>query len=391
MRAWRRLLRPRLAALPVLPSRSFTTKTHERVQVQCGSSGYVNIDLFNVAASSPESPVLIHLPPFASGDEATPTDLPASFQEWPIARINYRWAEQADEKLPYSGWPTPIHDTAFAYEWLVDNLAPSSPARRDIYVYGSFFGASIALSLALTECHGHARFGVRGVAAYNGIYNWTMFLPEHAVHKYKGKGLSYLVERPLAEGLHLADVPEQLPDLFRTPANLFDPFISPSLLFHNPGLLVPGDFDGSPASSPISDMVARLVAGEDGNADLILPIKVPRKSHLLFPPRTSTLKIPSTLLMHDKFIARTPGGRISKRKPRGNTFMAQAEELAELMRRSMEKLELKDRSNWDDDYQTWEAKALRRIQVADVGVEHEGLSLGEAGEERLADWLEEFT
>ena len=324
--------------------------------------------------------------------------LPDVLRNRPVASINYRWDIQDPDEPKHDAfammtqWPAPVHDTAFAYSWLVDNLKLPEPRRRDIYVYGSYVGASLATSLALTEAHKHAPFGVRGVAAYNGIYNWTMFLPEHPVHKVKKwkRGLQTLNTQPLAKGDRLEGILDDVPSLFGKPAHLFDTFASPSLFFHNPGLHVPTGFNA--VASPLDEMMGLLNlerSGADAPTTTVRLMKPPRKSHLVFPPRTSTLTIPETLLLHDRHpdIVSATGKR--KLKPRGHTFQMQADELAELMRRSIDKVELKERSKWDDEMDTWAHEAQRRVQVADVGEEEKDLGLGLIGQEMLSDWLDD--
>lgn len=342
--------------------------------------------------NGPDSALIVHLPAFPYGSPRQ-APLPAALRDWPVASINYRWDRASTGLTPLDGtappaqWPTPVHDTAYAYSWLLDQLAPPGLRRRNIYVYGSYLGASLATSLALTECHTYSRFAVRGVVAYNGVYNWTMFLPEHPFHKRRRvKGTSALhASPPLAEGLRLEKLRESIDYLFRQPSDLFDPFASPSLFFHNPGLHVPQGFDA--ASSPVSDMVSRLTGqgtGEEPSEEL----KPPRKSHLVFPPRASTLKIPETLLLHDRHSA--PPATKSRRTSRshGHTFGMQALELVDLMRRSVEKIELRERAKWDDEISSLELEAQRRVQVADVD-EADGFDLGQEGEQRVREWLED--
>jgi hypothetical protein len=86
-----------------------------------------------------------------------------------------------------------------------------------------------------------------------------------------------------------------------------------------------------------------------------------------------------------------------------NSFRTQAYELALLMQRSIETLELKERRKWDEDYLVdihhWELEAARRVKVADVGVvddqdmeigDLEGVGdLDEKGREIVLGWLEE--
>lgn len=351
--------------------------------------------LFNTPENSPESALLIHLPPSPSGDGSEPS-LPDFLQHLPVASINYRWAAtsqaigQNGTSVPLC-WPTPTHDTAFAFAWLLENLAPPKNGRRDIYVYGSHLGASLATSLALTEAHSHARFGVRGVVAYNGIYNWTMFLPDHRINKPPTRSKKAVVPPQPAEGSHLHRLQDEIPGLFDDPSNLFDPFASPSLFFHGPGLLVPRSFSMSMEDAANID---RLTKGDDGQA---MVMKTPRKSHLIFPPRKSTLKIPETLLLHDSQPQPPPSpttksGRTRRRaKMSGNTFEAQAEELAGLMKRSVDVVELKERCKWDEDMEDKGDEAHRRVQLVDVGPETKSIELSDGGQQAALTWLQDRT
>lgn len=287
-------------------------------------------------------------------------------------------------------WPTPVHDTSFAYAWLLENLAPPKNSRRDIYVYGSYLGASLAASLALTEAHTHARFGVRGFVAYNGIYNWTMFLPDHRINKTPKRTKTATAPPGPVEGSHLHRLQENMPALFDMPSNLFDPFASPSLFFHSPGLIVPPSFFMTVEHSA-------LINNMTSDADIqSKPIKAPRKSHLVFPPRQSTLKIPDTLLLFDsarspitKSTTKAKSTRPNKRsKAAGHSFQAQATELAELMRRSIDVVELKERRKWDEDMHRRVDEAIDRVQVAEMGPERQSIELGQAGSDAATSWLE---
>lgn len=366
-------------------SRSFNTQSqyHERVDVRCGSAGHMTIDLLNISRHSPESPFFIYLPSFPASNPS-PHILPSFLKDRPVATINYRWNSLDNSSLDPRVWPTPIHDTLFAYQWLIDNLSPEGQCRRDIYVYGSHLGATLAASLALTETYPHERFAVRGLLSYNGIYNWTMFLPDHPINKFrKGKG-PVMTARP-QEGTYLSHIQDSLAALFDSPSALFDPFTSPSLFFHNPGLLIPSSYSIS------GEEAAVLEALTNPDAKHMPPLKIPRKSHMVFPPRKSTLKIPETLLLYDS--APVPPlditGRRKRKKKWGNSLEHQAQELAEMMQRSMEKGELKTRSQWDDDIGSWEDEVQRRVQLKDVGEEDQSMGLSEEGETCIEEWLEE--
>ncbi|ROW03465.1 hypothetical protein VSDG_01510 [Cytospora chrysosperma] len=444
--------------------------------------------LHNVNQNSPSTPLIINLPAFPTRNvEDLGSYLPRFLHHFPTATIHYRWAgRHGDLKaIPsYAGagtpppppphdpseatsryrpnalhWPTPLHDTIFGYEWLVKNLSPEGLKRRTVYAYGSYLGASLASSLALTESHTHKPMAVRGLLAFNGIYNWSRMLPGHPNNLLALKDAVEAAEAAAeaGEGAPAASPPEEVataaagdqdvaplkelaPALFRSPSNLFDPFASPVLFFHTAGMLVPPGFGtprsyrdlgagagGDPADLPYvySDPEdpapptpyeeGDLDAGPDADPELDLDLDPsafrkwpppPRKGYFAFPPRMSSLRIPETLLMHStptvpataaRLVGKRPGpGRPRKRKVAGNTFEAHARGLADMMRKSINRLELSERMNWDPDIHAWQGEAARRVSVEDVGeVVRDGQ--GRVGESGLSDrgedialrWLEE--
>ncbi|KAF4776735.1 hypothetical protein HER10_EVM0008420 [Colletotrichum scovillei] len=400
----------------------------ESVDVPCRSSGAITVDLHNVNRHPTATPLMVYIPPFSP----TPgylTPVPHFLMPYPTAVINYRWSPSRSES-PVSTppeaehdpepdfnfttpltWPTPLHDVLAGYTWITENLLPSGTnSRRDIYVYSSHAGASIATSLALTESHHHARMAVRGLIAWNGIYNWSMFLPDHKINRPATARSKKLPPRP-EEGSTLHMLQMKMIDLFRAPVDLFDPFVSPSLLFQTPGMNAPSSFLRAEA---VSSLLERLssVNSDVKPADILgltegLRMAAPRRSALVFPPRKSTLKLPHALLLHDtptepvtkrktttrkSSLASSMAGELAsrtarRRKVAGHTFEAQATELAGLMRRSLEKLEFKARLQWDEGFDV-EAEAERRVTVVEVG-ENKGLELGERGEDAIAEWLED--
>ncbi|KAI1455035.1 hypothetical protein F4805DRAFT_437225 [Annulohypoxylon moriforme] len=387
----------------------------ERVSFRNGSSGIVTIDLHNIAKVSSPDPLLIYLPPYSTAFSDKPAELPRFIQRRPTAVINYRWtgyppledttthssqsgtesAEDEDEWSQNLAWPAPIHDTARAYDWIVENLGPSNYTRRDIYVYGSYLGASLATSLTLTETHPHARMGIRGCVAYNGIYNWTTFLPDHRINQvpqHRPRNILEEILDPPVEDPKFQELKQHAQALFEKPDNYFDPFASPCLFFHTPGLFVPLDFN-STALAPPGLLPEDLSLLPEDAPELFMPTKPPRKSPLVYPPRSSTLKIPEALLLHSSPPPLPPSllrRRQRRKKNAGrNNFQTQAEDLAGLMRRSIDKVELKERFKWDDDFDSWDNEAARRIQLDDVGLSRGDFELGSEGEELAAAWLED--
>ncbi|KAJ2897567.1 bovine leukaemia virus receptor (BLVR) domain-containing protein [Zalerion maritima] len=415
--------------------------------VRCGLSGRVAVDLHNVEAHPITAPLVIYLPPCplptaASGEKV---EIPEFLQKHPVAVINYRWSgfsfnedetesstvrpDGMDDLDPESNgirdafptpihWPTPVHDTHFAYQWIVSNLSPSSHFHRDIYLYGTHLGATLAASLALTESFPYRKVAVRGVAVYNGLYNWTMFLPGHPIYKPKPTRLKLPRPRQFRlppEGSLLHYLSTHLQTLFDNPSNMFDPFASPALFFHNPGMLVPLDFvsDVPAAIELIHPAIMKNL--EEGQVEMekrsLVPVpsilstlfKRPRRSALIYPPRHSAIRIPESLFMHDSAPAHTPlpepssainsflddrswASRTWKRRvslralrrlplPRSsgkvtidNTFEGHAVELARLMRNSVNKHEFKQRKSHAE---AWEIEAMtddaeKRVKITEV-------------------------
>lgn len=405
------------------------------------------------------SPLIINLPPFPVQDiDHVDSYLPSFLHRFPSATIHYRWTNSQEDHTPRVEanesateaesaellsrmtplhWPTPIHDTLFAYEFLIEHLSPPPDEttgtrlqRRPVYVYGSYLGASLASSLALTESHTHQPMAIRGLLAFNGIFNWTTLLPDHPNNKLM------LDELPDIDNLDENDkdvrfMKDLMPSHFEQPANLFDPFASPVLFFHTAGMLVPTSFterssphlsqgfvdavdqlsglistpgaedpydqayvysdpEDPPPPTPYEDIETDLgidTGTEDTNTDTsssadssLAPSspKPPRRGYVAFPPRASSLKIPDTLLMHTTPPTgpAVPGSVQGQRrrlalwkrlKGAENSFGTQALGLAGLMRRSVNLYELRERAKWDFEFAGWDTEALRRVQVHDVG------------------------
>lgn len=134
---------------------------------------------------------------------------------------------------------------------------------------------------------------------------------------------------------------------------------------------------------------------ESDSAIVIAP--QPRKGYLAFPPRNSTLGIPEALLLHNtgQYPVMPEGNRRAtaqwkRARNAENSYASQAEALAGLMRRSVEKLELRERKRWefDDGISDWQGEIMRRVGLGDVGVVGVG-EIGKRGEELAALWFEE--
>lgn len=421
--------------------------------------------LHNVTQYPSTAPLIINLPAFPTHDvDHVDSYLPNFLHHFPAATIHYRWtgrrgdgalipnhgrAASSHESLPrYKSrplqWPAPLHDAIFGYEWLVKNLSPEPKLRRrTVYAHGSYLGASLASSLALTESHAHKPMAIRGLLAFNGIYNWTRMLPNHPTNKILQENDKAAAPDAEAVGWgedrDVAVMRDLTPSLFRDPSDLFDPFASPVLFFHTAGMLTPPDFGHKRSSSPSGshqdsdvDMedddpidsvddpppptpyeededsaeMTKATGGPGGGGPKLSripewPPRPLRQGHYAFPPRSSTLRIPETLFLHTSPATSLPdvagaGGAAlwHRYKNAENSFEAHALGMANLMRKSINKLELSERMVWDTDFDGWATEAARRVGVGDVGpAVRDGrwgfgrYGLGEEGEDLVMKWL----
>ncbi|KAK5987724.1 hypothetical protein PT974_11857 [Cladobotryum mycophilum] len=365
MPPWSVSLSVRRLPIKAIIYRRLSTQSQQTVRVRIGSEGYVTVDLHNFTENPSADALIVHIPPFAFRDESSVRPIPGFLRDWPVA----------------------IHDTAFAFRWITENLMPPNNGRGNIIVYGSYLGASLAASLSLTETRSHSRFSIRGFAAYNGIYNWTMFLPDHQINITKISPKSATVMTTPYQSTHMNNLQKRIESLFDTPSNLFDPFASPSLFFHTPGILVPSSFY-------MSATEAAMLNAKTGYEKLFIKaLRPPQQAHLTFPPVDSMLKIPQALLLHDSISTNPPQRRQAKpaRYARmavdAHNFRAQAKDLSTFMKRSIDIIELTDQGEWDDDVEQLAGEAHGRVQVADVGQERKDLDLSEAGQNILLSWI----
>lgn len=356
---------------------------------------------------------MIFIPPFSSGSPDPSTPLPPCLQDYPAAIIHYRWRghkpnEEPDVPLH---WPTPVHDVAFAYSWLSANLCQTY---RSAYVVGSYLGASLAASLALTQSSSPESFlSVHGFVAYNGIYNWTMFLPDHPLHKgifhyrkYRNDKTKTAVGMVTEEEGIFTQLKHQMPALFSKPANLFDPFASPCLFFHLPGMHVPDDFTNPissylelPASPDLPEwedavqffikigQKEKYVDPQASRDELLASATIrskltqqPNLGYLEFPSGGGSF-LPSALLLYDRPRQTQQKQELSTTST--HNFKMQAGELGWHMRRQL-KMSM---SPW------WEEGKVRLDEVEPTAIQVEekniGLGLSEEGNEMVREWLKE--
>jgi acetyl esterase/lipase len=253
------------------------------------------------------SPVIIFLPTgpvldescFAGVDDGEIIKTLSAASNAHIVRLNYRLGAGVH-------YPSPVHDVLSGYDWVKENLSPSSTSNRSsllrIGVCGQLVGGSLATMLALTE----SRMGEGSVAAaaVNApVVDWVFPEPDFiesenesdnergdlveddsAPRNFKFKSKKKL-KKPTSWELYRnnAALPASFllnarSKLFRRPAHYFDPFASPTLFFRSPGADVP---------IPVTDFPSEE---EDDAIETVSTTR--RKVHRTFPPTASSLRLP---------------------------------------------------------------------------------------------------
>ncbi|KAI1631716.1 hypothetical protein F4809DRAFT_630992 [Biscogniauxia mediterranea] len=359
MRRWTPLSPSMFTRSCRLGVRFLSTAIHdvERVKVRCGLSGSLNLDLYNTAKLSSSNTLLLYLPPYSATSANEAFQPPSFCWDYPTAVINYRWSNFSPFRFPDTtstsaskpfedtslAWPTPLQDVFRAYSWIRSYLHSLELAQMDIFVYGSYLGASLATSLALTECYPRKPVSVRGCIAYNGIYDWTTSLydnPNNKTWVYKvmpGRRRKRVVKHLLPTPSRDADyhlMERSTKKLFGQPQHLFDPFASSCLFFRYPGLLVPPDFDASAVS------VATLSKVHPNLQHNVLETMSAQMQGVTgyrqdYPPRNSNLMIPDTLLLYSQPPERLRLVENHRKRDYGRTFKDQATRLATSMQESI--------------------------------------------------------
>jgi hypothetical protein len=299
--------------------------------------------------------LILYLPPGPSTAIADSPLPPFLFTSgFPVVRINYRWADHR--------FPTPIHDVTFAYDWVLSNLVSNSGPRRQVAIYGSQLGGTLATSLALTESRIGRRGSIAALAVKDSIFDWSpLTVPEtdlptvKSPKKKRGCASSTPASVEDVERKRLAAL---MPDLFKTPDSCFDPFASPILFFRTAGLDVAPSFGWTPGSDN-EESLNILEASQSTSDDEALASKDPtiedvligtqaRRTNLRFPPRSSGLRIPFSRI------------RVTGDSP---FLFEQGQEMARLLQRSILMHELKDRSLWGEEVDAGEAEL--RVQLVE--------------------------
>ena len=228
-----------------------------------------------------------------------------------VVRVDYR----VGDGITY---PTPVHDVLAAFDWVKANLVcavTTSPGSQQsatqtarIGVCGQLLGGSLATMLALTESR-LTDVTIGALAAHNPIVDWVFpqqddmldekdhgdepgdFVPESVVltrstGKTKKKKQTSWNLYQSDSALSPSTLLSMRESIFRKPAAYFDPFASPALFFRSPGADVPAD-PSRLTEEPIS-------------ANGSEPPTRRRKVHRVFPPATSNIVLPRTLLSFNR-------------------------------------------------------------------------------------------
>ncbi|KAL8666891.1 MAG: hypothetical protein Q9202_001131 [Teloschistes flavicans] len=286
--------------------------------------------IHNPPRPSPTAPIILYFPsnlPSQNPREHDPLNTLSLSAHATIVHIAYRLS-------PEKPYPRPIHDVLAAYDWVRKHLVSvpqnnnGSPCHHNhhhhsqskpVGVIGELDGASLAASLALTECHDRKAGAIKAAALGNAVVDWS----------------SPFNNSKICEGSHHQVFARELLALrkkaFARTADRYDPFASPLLFFRTPAWeLVPEPFlygfpSSASASSSGSENDSKKIAGgavssaasKEGVGEELVP---KRRSHRKYPPLGSGLRLPMT---------RIEVGETS-------TLREQGLEMAELMQRSVD-------------------------------------------------------
>ncbi|KAI9743017.1 MAG: hypothetical protein M1818_003312 [Claussenomyces sp. TS43310] len=341
----------------------------ETVQIRSGSGGSIDVHVQNPSPSTPNSLLILHIlsslnhkqrePAAAISASSSPvtkiqelnleqppfytTPKALSFSDSTVVSIAPRWSKT-------DPFPTPLHDVLVAFDWVVANLCSSSTFHtpRPIAVCGSSIGGTLATSLALTESRPGKKSRISALAVQDAVFNWTD-IATSIPSESDGPTMKTLLD---ARG-----------HLFSSPAGCFDAFASPILFFRTSGLHVPLSFPSTPSSEEVEPAGGQDVDGPELNPPL-------RRSNLKFPAKGSGLRLPYTRIAVTADLPTRP----ARQRGKGSSalvadaldqpLVAQAEEMARLMRRSVALHELNERVRDDPDGRSeGQVVAARRIEL----------------------------
>ncbi|MCJ1379648.1 hypothetical protein MMC17_002750 [Xylographa soralifera] len=300
------------------PFSTFLTPQTTETLVPVGLNGSISLTIYHQPRPSALSPILIYLPrgPLPL---SFPTPSLASFAlsaNATVVSLGYRLSSSAQ-------YPTPIHDVATGYDWVVKHLVHGSAAHNGwqsprtrlapVAVCGELIGGGLAAMLALTECHANKHGGVRALVLGTPVVDWTAMYPiassvaedltppEHqgpavsnspkATHSKPRKKKppppdSWLTHAssPLLSASSLLQARDTL---FAKPEHYHDPFASPLLFFRSASSDIPPSeatlfshfLNSAPSAPPLSPAA-------------VTTFLKPRRAHLRHPPLGSGLVLP---------------------------------------------------------------------------------------------------
>lgn len=177
----------------------------------------------------------------------------------------------AQKEPPFFKYPTPIHDTIAAFDWIQQTFDPVQ-----LSVVGTHIGGSMALMLALTESN-----SLHAVAALEPVCDWTeldeyctipaddqLDTPEQNPSPRKGRGIRSMAPPDLVPLL------EARTTYFHTPERYFDAFASPMLFLRSAGTYVPQKFHEYLTGSDYPIPVRKKPPPEEQDQDALWDIYV---------------------------------------------------------------------------------------------------------------------
>lgn len=198
-----------------------------------------------------------------------------------------------------------------------------------IGVCGELVGGSLATMLALTECFSTPAElepqGISALAVGNPILDWTALIPSDATRNVPPVGIFRKVRGfPTGannESLSYNSLYDIRSIFFAKADNYFDPFASPLLFFRTPSSEIPNE--AAAFTEP------NLLNGGPGAESLLLPPVKKRRSARKYPPTSSHLLLPWTVVEVGKDCA----------------FKDQGIDLIEMMRKSFRRSEVERAAN----------------------------------------------
>lgn len=260
-------------------SQSFRRLQNEVHQVQVGGNGPIDLTFIKPIRESAKHNYLISFPPgpfprqhSPSWPSAKASDLAKSLPSTTVIDVQYRSAPRDFSTEIDHRFPTPIHDTYAAFDYINETVEEQNIASKNdtarIAIYGSHIGGALALSLALTNPN-----QIHGICIENPMVDWPILEEIANLSLSKRKR----ADKPKKDAqLEAAKALIALrSSLFRTPSGYFDSFASPVLFLRAPGRDTPltnsaapasgadGFFQGSPIRYGDEDDEVGLVEYED--------------------------------------------------------------------------------------------------------------------------------